>query len=171
MSESDNADDKKVEVFHRVNRLKLKTGAGLHDGPGFLDQHAVNRAQSVIQSRESLYPQMVEESLGQLAHAWSSFKNAQDDAGRKQYMEQIYHTANHIKDLASTFDYALMHHFAHSLRDFSGRIDVNKPEHHIIVQAHNDVMGVVYHEKIKDHGGPKAEELKKIVARAIEKYS
>jgi hypothetical protein len=89
---------------------------------------------------------------------------------RKQAMEKIYHTANHLKDLASTFSYELMQHFALSLRDFTESIDVNKKEHHIIVQAHRDVMWVVYHENIKDHGGPKAEELKQIVAKAIEKF-
>ncbi len=170
MSDSDNSDDNKVEVFHRVNRLKLKTGAGLHDGPGFIDPHAVNRAQSVIQTKESLYPKIVEESLKKLQVSWAGFKAAANDDDRNKFMEQIYHTANHIKDLASTFNYELMQHFALSLRDFSERIDVNKKEHHIIVQAHNDVMWVVYHENIKDQGGPKADELKQIVAKAIERY-
>ncbi len=170
MSDSDKNEDSKVEVFHRVNRLKLKTGAGLHDGPGFIDPHAVNRAQTVIQTKESLYPKIVEESLKKLQVSWAGFKTAANDDDRKKFMEQIYHTANHIKDLASTFNYELMQHFALSLRDFSERIDVNKKEHHIIVQAHNDVMWVVYHENIKDQGGPKAEELKLIVAKAIERY-
>lgn len=171
MSESDQEDDDKVEIFHRANRLKLKTGAGLNDGPGFIDPHAVNRAQSVIQTKESLYPKIVEESLKKLETSWKGFKAAANDSDRNTFMEQIYHTSNHIKDLASTFNYELMQHFALSLRDFSERIDISKKEHHIIVQAHNDVMWVVYHENIKDQGGPKAEELKLIVAKAIEKYS
>lgn len=164
-------DPNKVEIFHRVNRLKLKTGAGLHDGPGFIDPHAVNRAQSVLETKQTLYPKIVEESLKRLETSWKKFKEADNDNDRKASMEQIYHTANHIKDLASTFSYELMQHFALSLREFSEKIDVNKKEHHIIVQAHNDVMWVVYHENIKDQGGPKAEELKLIVAKAIEKYS
>ena len=171
MNDSDNDNDDRVEIFHRVNRLKLKTGAGLNDGPGFIDPHAVNRAQGIIQTKESLYPKIVEESLKKLESSWKNFKESANDDVRKTSMEQIYHTANHIKDLASTFNYELMQHFALSLRDFSERIDVSKKEHHIIVQAHNDVMWVVYHENIKDQGGPKAEELKLIVAKAIEKYS
>lgn len=170
MSESE-SDKGKVEVFHRINRLKLKTGAGVHDGPGFIDVYAVKRAQGAIEKKQSLYPKIVEESLTRLDSAWNDFKAATDDNARKQAMERIYHTANHIKDLASTFSYELMQHFALSLRDFAERIDVNKKEHHIIVQAHHDVMWVVYHENIKDHGGPKAEELKQIVAKAIEKFS
>lgn len=170
MSDSDNTDHNKVEIFHRVNRLKLKTGAGLHDGPGFIDPHAVNRAQTVIQAKEKLYPKIVEESLKKLQKSWAGFKMAANDDDRKEFMEQIYHTANHIKDLASTFNYELMQHFALSLRDFSERIDIGKKEHHIIVQAHNDVMWIVYQENIKDQGGPKAAELKLIVAKAIEKY-
>ena len=169
MSDSEeNAD--KVEIFHRVNRLKLKTGAGLHDGPGFIDTHAIKRAQGVIEKKETLYTKVVEESLERLDDAWKNFKDAESDESRKQAMEKIYHTANHLKDLASTFSYELMQHFALSLRDFAESIDVNKKEHHIIVQAHRDVMWVVYHENIKDHGGPKAEELKQIVAKAIEKF-
>lgn len=160
----------KVEIFHRVNRLKLKTGAGLHDGPGFIDTHAIKRAQGVIEKKETLYTKIVEESLERLDEAWKNFKDAEGDESRKQAMEKIYHTANHLKDLASTFSYELMQHFALSLRDFTESIDVDKKEHHIIVQAHRDVMWVVYHENIKDHGGPKAEELKQIVAKAIEKF-
>lgn len=168
MSASD--DDKKVEVFHRINRLKLKTGANIHDGPGSIDMHAVKRAQGTLEKKQGLYTKVVEESLKNLDAAWKDFKAASDEEVRKSAMEKIYHTANHIKDLASTFGYELMQHFALSLRNFAERIDVNKKEHHVIVQAHQDVMWVVYHENIRDHGGPKAEELKQIVAKAIEKF-
>lgn len=165
------SDGDKIEIFHRVNRLKLKAGASLHDGAGFIDSGAINRAQGIIETKQSLYPKIVEESLRKLEKSWNNFKTASSDELRKSSMEEIYHTANHIKDLASTFNYELMQHFAVSLRDFSECIDLTRQEHHIIVQAHNDVMWVVYNENIKDHGGVKAEELKLIVAKAIEKYS
>ena len=102
---------------------------------------------------------------------WGDAKKASTPQGAKNMLEKVYHSANHIKDLASTFEYALMQHFGESLRNFAEKIDINKKEHHIIVDAHMNVMWVVYKENIKDHGGPKAEELKKIVAVAIEKYS
>ncbi|MFN3827198.1 MAG: hypothetical protein ACK4NR_06180 [Micavibrio sp.] len=170
MSESD-PDKDAVEVFHRINRLKLKTGANVHDGPGFIDLHAVKRAQGIIEKKQSIYPKVVKESLQNLTEAWESFKKTEDQEERRQYAERIYHTANHIKDLAATFDYGLMQHFALSLRDFAERIDVNRPQHLVIVQAHCDVMNVVYSENIKDQGGEKAAELKMIVAKAVEKYS
>lgn len=170
MNDSDKKEEA-VEIYHRVNRLKLKTGAGLHDGPGFIDPHAVVRADTIIQKKQSLYPKMVEESLMRLEESWKEFKAASGDEARRESIERIYHTSNHIKDLASTFQYELMQHFALSLREFAERIDLSRKEHLVIVQAHLDVMRVVYQENIKDHGGVKAEELKLIVAKAIEKYS
>lgn len=164
--------DNMVEVYHRVNRLKLKAGASsLHDGPGFIDPAAIKRAQTVIQKRESLYLNEVEKELLALEKAWDKAKTVKEDKQAKTAIENVRHEANHIKDLAETFGYELMQHFGQSLREFANRVDVQKKEHHIIVQAHIDVMWVVYHENIKDQGGPKAEELKKIVAVAIEKYS
>lgn len=170
MSESDPKNEA-VEIYHRINRLKLKTGAGLHDGPGFIDPHAIVRADTVIQKKQSLYPKMVEESLNRLEEAWVQFKAAEGNKQRRDAIERIYHSSNHIKDLASTFSYELMQHFALSLREFAERIDPDRKEHQVIVQAHLDVMRIVYQENIKDHGGAKAEELKLIVAKAIEKYS
>ncbi|QQG35149.1 MAG: hypothetical protein HYS17_06125 [Micavibrio aeruginosavorus] len=170
MSESDQSSEA-VEIYHRVNRLKLKTGAGLHDGPGFIDPNAIVRADTIIQKKQSLYPKMVEESLNRLEDSWAQFKAAGSEGARREAIERIYHTSNHIKDLASTFNYELMQHFALSLREFAERIDPERKEHQVIVQAHLDVMRIVYQENIKDHGGAKAEELKLIVAKAIEKYS
>lgn len=165
------AANQEVEIFHRVNRLKLKAGASsLHAGPGFIDPKAINRAETVIKNKESAYTTEVEDILAKLDRAWKEAKSLPADRSADA-IEAVYHTANHIKDLAAMFGYELMQHFGYSLRDFAGRIDMTNKAHHVIVQAHLDVMWVVFHENIKDHGGPKAEELKKIVAQAIEKYS
>lgn len=161
-----------VEVFHRVNRLKVKAGAASPDaGPGRLDPKMVKRAQTVVESRQALYMSEVEKVLLSLGTAWEEAKKAgtKDDAAPS--LEKLYHCANHVKDIAGMYEYELMQHFGHSLREFAKNIDITNKAHHIIVHAHTDVMWVVLRENIKDHGGPKAEELKKIVALAIEKYS
>lgn len=166
MSDSDN---KKVEVYHRVNKLKLKAGAHLHDGPGYIDPHAIERAQTVVQKKEHLYRNEVEENLNRLSAAWKKLQSA-DDAKISEGKEELYHYANHIKDLAATYNYELMKYFGESLRSFCEKIDTSKTQHLAIVQAHIDVMVVAYKQNIKDHGGDQAEELKTVVEKAIEQY-
>lgn len=169
-SEQDKNKDKEVEIFHRVNKLKLKAGAeSMHDGPGFIDLSSVKRAQNVLETKLEVYPKEIEDVLNNLEKAWK--KAIKDKKHAKKAFEQIYHYANHANDLAATFGFELMQHFGTSLRDFAEKIDVDNPAHHTIVRAHLDVMKVVYEENIKDYGGPKAEELKKMVVKAIEKHS
>lgn len=168
MSDSDKS-DKKVEVFHRVNKLKLKAGAHLHDGPGYIDPHAIERAQTVVQKRENLYRNEVEENLKRLSQAWEKLKSA-DASKIEEGKEELFHYANHIKDLAATYRYELMKDFGQSLRSFCEKIDTDKKEHLAIVQAHIDVMMVAYKQNIKDNGGEQAIELKAMVDKAIEKY-
>lgn len=161
-----------VEVFHRVNRLKVKAGAASPDaGPGRLDPKTIKRAQTVVETRQAMYMSEVEKELLALGTAWEEAKKAGTQDGAGKSLEKLYHCANHVKDLAGMYEYELMQHFGLSLREFAQKIDITNKAHHIIVHAHTDVMWVVLRENIKDHGGPKAEELKKIVAMAIEKYS
>lgn len=168
----DSGDDAgEIEVFHRVNRLKLKAGASsLHSGPGFIDPKAINRAQTVIENKQTAYKMEIKDILEKLDDAWKrALAVPPEEAGDE--IEEVYHYANHAKDLAAMFGYELMQHFGYSLRDFAGQIDMTNKAHHVIVKAHLDVMGIVFQENIKDHGGPKAEELKQIVAVAIKRYS
>jgi len=170
MSSSDNKEnDDEVEVYHRVNKLKLKAGANLHDGEGFIDTKAVERAQTVIDRKETLYKNEVEEVLKKLDEAWAKIKTG--DAEQIEHgTEELYHYANHIKDLATTYDYKLMSHFGSSLREFAGKIDPSKKAHLTLVQAHLDVMMIAYKANIKDDGGEQAMELKQIVGAAIKKH-
>lgn len=159
----------KVEVFHRVNKLKLKAAGDVDAVAGFIDPEAIKRAQKGIDDQESVYPREIEDVLKNIEAAWK--RALKDKSQVKEAFGEIYHFANHVRDLASTFGFGLMQHFGTSLRDFAEKIDVGNPAHHTIVKAHLDVMRIVYDEGIKDNGGPKAEELKKIVAIAIEKFS
>ena len=162
--------DDEVQVFHRVNKLKKKAGGDSNAGPGYIDKSAINRAQTVIEDKMSVYTQEVAEVIKSIEASW---KEAIDSnlRGDKADLEDMYHYSNHIKDLAATFGYNLMKHFGTSLRDFVEDIDLDNKAHHTIVKAHIDVMWVVYNENIKDHGDDMAKELKHIVAKAIEKYS
>lgn len=159
-----------VEVFNRINTLKLKAGAGLQEAPGTLDPEKITNANTVVESMASLYPQEINNMLEALSKDWAEAKALKDDAEKAKSAEKISHLANQIKDLASTFGYHLMEYFGRSLRDYILHIDLTEEAHFVIVQAHIDVMWVAYRENLKDDdGGDAAEELKRVVKRAIEK--
>ena len=163
---------KKVRIFHRINRLKRKAGAESNDAkPGFIDPAALEKAQNFIAEQKSHYSDEVSMILDRLANTWDELKVEKEDKRALMQLSWLYNYANNIKDMAETYDYKLMDHFGKSLRDFCEYIDVRNKAHHVIVDAHINVMRIAYIENIKDHSDPKAEELKKIVAKAIEKYS
>jgi hypothetical protein len=150
----------------------LKAGGGLNDGPGKLDQSAIDRADSVVRSMSSLYPKEIKNILSVLNKEWAELKETEEGARNRELVEKISNTANHVKDLASTFGYDLMSYFGESLRDYILETELSMKEHYIIVQAHIDVMMVAFRENLKDDdGGPVAVELKKVVRQAIQKYS
>ncbi|MCB1531159.1 MAG: hypothetical protein H6853_00410 [Rhodospirillales bacterium] len=171
MSKSEEKKEHDVEVFKRVNRLKLKTGAGLNDGPGKIDQHRVNSANSVVQTMASLYPQEIKNVMSVLYKEWKEIKALPEGEDRSVHVKKMSNTANQIKDLAGTFGYVLMEYFGESLRDYILATDLSKKEHFTIVQAHVDVMAVAFRENLKGDDDEAAVELKKVVQEAIEKYS
>ena len=163
---------KKVKILHRINKLKRKAGAeDGNDSPGFIDADSILKAQSFINGQEEHYSGEVGKVLDMLGNTWSELKIETNDKRAETNLSWIYNYANNIKDMAETYSYMLMEHFGKSLRDFCEYIDVKNNAHHVIVEAHMNVMRIAYRENIKDHGNPKAEELKQIVARAIQKYS
>jgi hypothetical protein len=166
------SNSKKVEILHRINKLKMKTGADLDDNrAGFIDPLALHRAQQAIDNKESEYGNELNEVLVKLDSVWSDMKTMKDSKTIKKAQDQMFNFANNVKDLAETYDYTLMKHFGQSLRDFCTKFDVEKKPHHTIIQAHMDVMWVAFEKGIKDEGGPAAKELTQVVAKAIEKYS
>lgn len=157
-----------VEIFHRVNKLKQKTGASPDAPGGYIDDRAVEQAQQVVKAMEKDYKAEVLRVLQDMDEAWQCIQNAVTPDETATGHQDLYHSANHIKDLAAMYGYDLMQHFARSLRDFAEKIDVDKPKHRVIVQAHVDVMWMTYNKDIKGQGGAAADELKEIVAQAIE---
>jgi len=167
MSKSNND----VEIFHRINKLKLKAGLPVYDSVhGIINPEKINNAQDIIDKKEQDYPVEVQETLQKLQEIWKAYLVAEDDA-RDDLLEKVYNYSNNIKDLTSMYRHDLMNHFSLSLRNFCEKIDAKKKEHQIIVQAHIDVMLVTFQEKLRSDKSEKAEELKKIVVVAIQKYS
>jgi hypothetical protein len=163
--------DKKVELYHRINKLKIKAGLSARSqAQGVISPAKVKKAQEAIDAKEQEYPIEVENLLEKLENSWQQYKAA-SDASRSQFLNQVYNYSNNVKDLSGMYHHDLMHHFSLSLTDFCEKIDVKKEQHQIIVQAHIDMMRVTYEEKLRQSDSEKAEELKLVVAKAIEKYS
>ena len=95
-----------------------------------------------------------------------------ENAGtRQEKSEEIFTLSHEIKDIASLCGYALTAHFAESLRDYIAETALNLKNQKVIIQAHIDALTIVHKQNIKEDGGPAAEELKKMVKIAIEKYN
>ncbi len=163
----------KVEIFHRINKLKLKAGAALDEkGVGFLDEKAIKRAQAAIDAKVTEYTDELESMLARLNSTWNSaLENAKNPEATKQHASAMHNYANNIKDLAATYDYDLMEYFGHSLRDFCEKVDFSNKAHKTIVQAHIDVMTAAWRKKIKGSDEEMAKELKETLAKAIEQHS
>lgn len=162
----------KIKIQHRLNRLKLKAGVAIDDERlGYIDPKAIKKAQASIDNQESSYAGEVEEVLVKLDSTWEDLKNEKDKKKTKVLISQLYNFANNVKDMAETFNYKLMGYFGQSLRDFCEKIDISNDAHHVIVQAHIDVMWVAFKHNIKDEGGPQAQELKSMLSQAIQKHS
>lgn len=169
---SDSNEDKipKVEIYNRINRLKLKAGGDAAGGPGKLDQNSIDQANTVIEKMSAKYPIEIKRSLEELNAIWAETKVISFDA-RGENAAKMSNIANQIKDLAGTFGFDLMEYFGESLRDYILNIDLSQKEQIIIVQAHIDVMQVAYSQNLKHQEHPLGEELKQTVATAIAKYS
>ncbi|WP_435641146.1 hypothetical protein [Micavibrio aeruginosavorus] len=163
-------DTSKIEIYKRANKLKVKAGGDPKGGPGRFDATAVNRANIVIQKMSDMYPNEIKKSLEELDRLWGETKQM-DSGARADHAALMSNTANKIKDLAGTFGYELMSYFGTSLRDYILDTDLSQPEQATIVQAHVDVMQVAYRENLKGMKHPLADELKRVVAEAIAKYS
>ncbi|MBI2233870.1 MAG: hypothetical protein HYU57_02540 [Micavibrio aeruginosavorus] len=163
-------DKPQVEIYNRINRLKIKAGGTATGGPGKIDQNSIDRANAVLHKMSEQYPDEIKKCLEDLNGLWNETKAMASDK-RSANARAISNVANQIKDLAGTFGFDLMEYFGESLRDYILNIDLSQKEQVIIVQAHIDVMQVAYSQNLKHQEHPLGEELKKTVAAAIAKYS
>lgn len=161
-----NSTETEVEIFVRVNRLKEKAGSHA-EGPAIqFSSDKTARAQNFIDKKAQDYEKHIDMVLRDIEKAWGQALSDKTDIARAG-RETMYHKAHHAKDLAATCDYPLMQHFSQSLRDFVERLEPKSKEHQIIVRAHLDAMRTVRKENIKDQGGEKAQQLKKLIEIAI----
>ena len=162
------SDDSPIKIIHRKNRLKAKiTGAESSEGNGSIAPELIAKAQAVIDNSGELYKKELAETLHKLISSWNELKQSGDD----KYRRELNRYANHIKDIAGTYQYDIMAHFGRSLCEFSDKLAVEKLEHQTIVQAHIDVITIAFQKDLKDADTPQAQELKDMVSQAINKHA
>lgn len=160
-----------VEIHHRINKLKMKAGLPDHaNALGQISTKKVQVAQKIIDDKEEEYPVEVSSVLAKVQESWTALKNT-DGEEREKNLEAIYNYSNQVKDLTSMYNRDLMSYFSESLRDFCEKIDPDNNAHHVIVQAHIDVMLITYEQKLLSETTPEAEELKKVLTKAIQQNS
>lgn len=164
------SEEKKVQIFKRINRLKIKAGSSKDGPPVKFSKERLENPKKFIAEQTKNYDTEIKDVLKDLDVAWNKILSDNPDE-IEQGREELYHKANHAKDLAATCNYPLMMHFGLSLRDFIENIAPGSRAHQTIVKAHIDVMWTVVKDNIQDEGGAKAQELKQMVKLAIKKYS
>lgn len=169
MSKDNDKKKAKVQIFKRINRLKVKAGSTVGGPPIVFSKERLEDPKKFFEEHTQNYDVEIESVLNELEEAWNDFRG-RDKLKRNIGRETLYHKANHAKDLASTCDYPLMQHFGLSLREFVENIDPDSEKHQTIVRAHIDVMWTTKNEDIRDDGGKKAKELKEMVQIAINKF-
>lgn len=161
-----------VEIFKIANRLKEKLGLqAKNTPPGHIDSDAIKEADKLIKALCSECPETIAAHLKTLNGLWDEMRDMPDSQERKESGQEIFTLSHEIKDVGSMCGYTLLAYFAESLRDYIGQTELNMDAQRVIIQAHMDAMTLVHKQDIKDDAGAQAEELKKMVKIAIEKYS
>ena len=161
-----------VELYKLTNHLKAKLGIRFQDQKtGFLAPEAVAQADKLIEALCVECPRTISGYLISLIELWETMRDMKDSEERREIGTQIFTLAHEIKDIGSMCGYDLVAYFAESLRDYIAKTELSLEAQRVIIQAHVDAMQVVNKMGIKKEAGPEAEELKKMVKIAIEKYS
>lgn len=162
----------KVEIYKLTNRLKGLMGARFQNQKeeGFLAPESIEAADKIIQEMCADCPERIAAHLEKLSTLWGQMKAMEGSPKREEISEQIFTLSHEIKDMGAMCGFALIAYFAESLRDYIGRTDLNLKAQVVIIQAHVDAMQIVHRQGYKAEAGPEAEELKKMVRVAIDKY-
>jgi chemotaxis protein histidine kinase CheA len=168
-----NSDDKekKIKVYNRVNRLKVRLGRENDSRPGHIDEKAVEEAQGMIATLCAECPNAIGGYLSELSKLWKEMRDMPESPERENVSKSVFTVAHEIKDIGSMCGYELTAHFAESLRDYIFETELNLDAQRVIIQAHLDAMQVAFKQGTQETDGPMAEELKRVVKIAIEKYS
>lgn len=173
--EDNNTQDEEyiVEIYKMRNSLKDKLGAlRIHknEDEGHLAEEQIDEANALIADLCANCINDIGANLDKLNAAWKEMQDLPNGDAREEKSQEIFTHAHEIKDIASLCGYTLAAHFAESLRDYIAETALNLKNQRIIIQAHIDALSVVHKGDLKEDGGPAAEELKKMVKVAIQKY-
>jgi len=169
---SDSEDHEKVEVYNRVNRLKAKVGKDVKDKEeGHIDPDAIEEAEAMVAALCAECPNAIGGYLSELVKLWQEMQDMPQSKERQNISEVMFTLAHQIKDLGSMCGYDLTAYFAESLRDYIHETELNLEAQRVIIQAHLDAMQVAFNQGEEEAEGTMAEELKKVVKIAIDKYS
>ncbi len=163
----------KVEIFKIANRLKQKLGirpSGF-SADGHIDASAIEEADRLIEVLCQECPSSIGGFLHDLSDKWSKMKTMDDGPERQEIGREVFTISHEIKDISAMCGYDLIAHFAESLRDYVDQTELSLDAQRIIIQAHIDAITVAHKQSLKESGGDMAEELKKLVKIAIDKYS
>ncbi len=161
----------KVEMYKIANRLKARMGARYKDQEeGFLAPDVIEEADKLIAQLCEISPDVIGKHLDNLSALWESMRDTPNSPERTETAEKIFTLSHEIKDMGSLCHYELIAYFAESLRDYIARTDLNLKAQVVTIQAHLDAMQICHRKGFRTDAGPEAEELKKMVKMAIDKY-
>lgn len=162
----------RIEVYKLTNYLKqkLSPSGGKNTQEGEISPDKVSECDALIQSMCFDYLKVADNHISKISELWKKMRDMPQSDERHKISDQIFVEAHEIKDIASLCGYTLCAHFAESLRDYIAEVSLNLSGQRVIIQAHIDALNIVHKQKLKEDGGAAAEELKRMVKIAIEKY-
>jgi hypothetical protein len=160
-----------IKLFKLPNELKLKLGAQTSSKQnGIIDPKKIEEAEAYIQKLCEGSNAEIAKNLQELTAIWDIMKTMPESLERELSAKKIFTIAHEIKDIGGLCGLGLIAYFGESLRDYIEQTALSLKNQHIIIQAHIDAMNTAHKNGLRDNGGPAAEELKRIVKIAIEKY-
>ena len=175
MARSSKEDDEWRETSDRVryyrfrNKLKEKAGGNALQS-GFVDEAALERAESTFKKASEQYPKLVESSVSTLSQACAQALG-KPTTERDGEFKKINALAHDLKRQGGTFGYPLITTFAGSLFKFTDANARQTGNYVQIVNAHIDAIRAVVAGKIQGDGGRTGRELRLVLEGAIAKYA
>ena len=161
-----------VEIFKLANSLKEKLGLNPRNtDEGFIDPKALDEADELIAELCKECPVTLTGHLNNIATYWGEMKELAASFEREELAQKIFTLAHEISDVGSMCGHDLAAYLGGSLRDYIERTELSLEAQRVIIQAHIDALQVVVKQDMRNAHTAQAEELKKMVRTAIEKYS
>ena len=167
--------DDKIKIYNKANHLKRRLSGGSENpnAPGKIDDKAMKEADKVVAQMCEIYPDQIEKCLNLLEEKWKQMRDLPQSEERTAKAEEVFILAHEAKDISAQCGYELMAYFAENLRDYVTHTDFSMEAQRVITQACVDAMKVVHKQgfKVDEDAGPVSDELKKVLKRAIDKFS